>query len=135
MKVTPTKVTPYDGKNDRITPQDVTPGPGTVCGSGYCNIVDAKVSYDTGVIYAEFLANYSIVNGGYDSISKVYQPKVKVYLGSYSDLQKPVIDRPKETYYQSARASMTWKYTNKVGDAQQYLILNVQNDQATASSN
>lgn len=135
MKVTPTKVTPYDEENDGITPQDVTPGSGSVCGSGYCNIVDAKVSYDTGVIYAEFLANYTIANGGYDSITKVYQPKVKIWLGSYSNLQKPVIDRGTETYYQSAKASMTWTYISPTGTAQQFLILNVQNDKATASVN
>lgn len=111
----------------------VTPGSGTVCGSGYCNVRDAVVDGGNGVVSASFLADYTIVNGGYGSISNAYQPKIKIYAGSYSNVTGPTIVRGTETYYQSARASMSWQYTNPAGNSLQYLHLDVQNNSASST--
>lgn len=110
----------------------VTPGKGTVCGTGYCNIRDAVVEGGNGIVTASFLADYTLVNGGYASISSAYQPKVKIYAGTYSDVTDPKIVRGTETYYQSARASMSWKYTSAAGNSLQYLHLDVQNNSASS---
>ncbi|WP_433945593.1 hypothetical protein [Paenibacillus sp. SN-8-1] len=133
VSVTPPSSTSNDGG---MSTQDVTPGPGTVCGSGYCAIRDAKVKWDNGVVSAYFLADYTFAygTGGYDTINRVYQPSVYCLAGSYSDLSGPTIIRATETYYQSAKASISWKYSTKLGDTLQYLILDVQNDKATSSS-
>ncbi|MDP4099136.1 hypothetical protein OIN60_20665 [Paenibacillus sp. P96] len=110
--------------------QSVTPGPGSACGSGYCNIVDAKVEDGNGVVTASFLADYSIVNQGYDSITRVSTPQVKTHFGGFNQLKGPTIARAKETSNQSARAQMSWVYNPAAGSATQYLFLDVQNDSA-----
>jgi hypothetical protein len=118
--------------NGLITPFSVSGGTSS-CGSGYCNYYGVKVSGGNGIITANFLADYSIVNGGYDSISKVYQGSAKAQIGSISNLQQPTILRASESSSQSASANMTWTYNGTVtGNATQYLILNVGSDSATS---
>lgn len=121
-----------NGSGDIVTPQDVGGGSSS-CGSGYCNTYGAKVDGGNGVVTASFLADYSIVNGGYDSILKVYQPSVKVYFGSYENVSGPNILRAQETQYQSARAYMSWTYKSSAGSATQYLNLDIRNNVPSSS--
>ncbi|GBF10237.1 hypothetical protein TEPIDINF_001741 [Tepidibacillus infernus] len=112
--------------------QDVSGGTAS-CGSGYCNYYGVKVDGGNGIVNASFLADYTFVDGGYDYISKAYQPRVEVYFGSFSDVTGPVILRAKETSYQSARAYLKWTFNNDAGSAVQYLNLDVQQDTASSS--
>jgi len=117
-----------------VSVRGIEPGPGTVCGTGYCNYNNTKISYNTGVINSSFLANYSIVNGGYSSISRVWNADVYVLGGTVSDLELK-ITRPTETYSYSANATMTWAYNTVFGSTFQHLDLDIKNGNASYSNN
>ncbi|UZQ83949.1 hypothetical protein [Thermoanaerobacter sp. RKWS2] len=66
------EISPTFTSND-ISPLVVDPGTGTVrCGTGYCSYTHIKVSHVGMLVAADFYADFVIVNGGYDYISKVY---------------------------------------------------------------
>ncbi|NOJ72136.1 hypothetical protein [Paenibacillus alvei] len=123
---------PSSSTSEIITPLGISGGTSS-CGSGYCTYFGVKVYGGNGVISANFLADYTLVNGGPDYIDKVYQGSAKAQVGTTSDLKEPTILRAMETDYQSASANMSWTYSAPVtGNATQYLILNVGNNSATS---
>lgn len=123
---------PSSPTSEIITPLGISGGSST-CGSGYCTYFGVKVYSGNGVVSANFLADYTLVNGGFDYIDNVYQGSAKAQVGTISNLKEPTILRAQETDYQSASASMSWTYSPPVtGNATQYLILNVGNDSATS---
>lgn len=113
----------------------VTPGTGTVCGSGYCNYQNTKIYSSNTVVTASFLANFTIVNGGYSYISYVWDPSVRTFIStSFSNLSLN-ITRPSESLQFSAQASMTWIYSSVAGSQNQYLNLDVKDGVATSTPN
>ncbi|NQX46610.1 hypothetical protein HQN87_14820 [Paenibacillus tritici] len=113
----------------------VTPGAGTVCGSGYCNYQSTKIYSSNTVVTASFLANFTIVNGGYSYISNVWEPSVRTFIStSFSNLSLN-ITRPSESLQFSAQASMTWIFSSIAGSQNQYLNLDVKNGVATSTPN
>ncbi|MNP12535.1 hypothetical protein D3C76_1047700 [compost metagenome] len=118
-----------------VSIQSVTPGEGTICGSGYCNYQNAKVYYSNTVVTASFLANFTIVNGGFSYISDAWQPSVKTFIStSFSDLNL-AITRPTETLQYSAQASMTWIFSSAAGSTNQYLNLDVKDGVGKSTPN
>jgi hypothetical protein len=99
------------------------------CGSGYCNYNNYKVSESNWGISVSFRANFSIVKNGADRISSVRDKFVRVVGGTYDDAVLK-IDRKKEQYGNSARASLTFKVTGIRGwiSSTCYLRLYVGND-------
>lgn len=116
-----------------VSVQTVSPGSGTVCGTGYCDYQNTKVSKSTGIVNASFLANFTVVNGGYDYISTVWNQQVTTILSTYSGLSLS-ITRPSASYSYSAQASMTWLYISAVGATNQHLNLDVKDGNYTSST-
>lgn len=84
--------------------------PGTVSsGSGYKTFKKAKVSQYAGFINASFYANFTIVQGGNDYISNVYDWKVVTYFGTYA-FNEFKITRKTESLSGKASAKLTFSY-------------------------
>jgi len=98
-------------------------------GTGYRTCTGAKVSMKTGFVNASFLADFTIVNGGYDEIHEVYDEVIFVVGGTFSDVNLS-INRPKETYNKPAQATLRFTYTaiNGVSSTYGYIRLNLDDD-------
>lgn len=97
-------------ENKLISPLAVSPGTVTG-GSGYKNFKKAKVYYNSGIANAHFYANFTIVFGGNDYISNVYDQKVTAIGGSASDISLKRT-RAKETLDNKASAKLSFNFTN-----------------------
>ncbi|AJH60393.1 hypothetical protein bcere0016_56750 [Bacillus cereus 95/8201] len=75
--------------------QEVISGGTSTTGSGYVNYYGRSVSRLSGSVRSTFKADYSLVKGGYDSLSKVYAPSVTGLISKNVGL--PTIVRGKET--------------------------------------
>lgn len=101
-----TKKTYPDGS---VSLQTVTPG-WIESGTGYTNFKNALVEEDTLIWEASFRANFTLVDGGYDYISNVWESLVRVNYGSYN-MQYFGIDKSTETLSSPANARMQFDYT------------------------
>lgn len=100
-------------------------------GSGYINIKGATVSEYQGVVNAQFLADYTLVNGGMDYITKVYNKKVVVIGGAASGVTLTMIQK-QETLNDPAEAELAFDVTvySGGGSANGWLQLFVGNNSA-----
>lgn len=67
--------TSVSNKTSNISLDSIDEGTGSG-GSGYWNVTGSKIYYYGGTVNAEFYADYTFVNGGYDYISKIYKKHV-----------------------------------------------------------
>lgn len=93
-----------------IAPRAVSPGTVT-SGSGYKNYKKAKVYYNSGIANAHFYANFTIVQGGNDYISSVYDKKVTAFGGTASEISLN-LTRSKETLDNKASAKLSFNFVN-----------------------
>lgn len=116
---------------EEITPFAVSPGTVTG-GSGYKNFKKAKVYYNAGIANAHFYADFTIVFGGNDYISRVYDHKVSAVGGSANDIQLK-LTRSKETLDNKASAKLSFNYINfnNTGSISCWLKLTVGKDKYT----
>lgn len=105
----------------------------TSSGSGYQNVKGKKVYVYGGTINAQFYADYTLVNNGYDYISKVYNKKV-VGVGMVASNVDLGITQTKENGNGPAEATLDFEITSIGGWAggNGYLKLFVGNDEATS---
>lgn len=115
-------------ENELITPFGVSPGTIT-SGTGYKNFKKAKVYYSNGLGNAYFYADFTIVQGGNDYISQVYDYSLKTLGGTASEVSLK-INRAKETLDYRAEAKLSFIYTafNNAGSTTCWLKLNVGRD-------
>lgn len=111
-----------------ITPFAVDPGTVTG-GSGYKNFQKAKAYVYAGVANAHFYANFTLVQGGYDKISNVYDYKI-VGVGGTASYDNLKITRATETSSNKASAKLdfTWNAFNGASSTTCWLKLNVGKD-------
>lgn len=111
-------------------------------GSGYYIRKGALVSHNTGAVKASFKADYTNVNGGYDSLDKIYMPSITVYGGDYSDARFGNQSMPSSSYTPNKRkedangkafATLTFKLKSSNVASTGYLQIFVGKDIATAS--
>lgn len=106
-------------------------------GSGYMSITGARISTQKGFMGIGFYADFTHVNRGYDYISNVYDPYVKI-VGSCSD---PVLEitQPRENASGPACAKVSTQASYGVGDysytGTEWLKLYVGNDDAWTDEN
>lgn len=105
----------------------------TSCGTGYCNFKGRKISATNGAVKASFLADYSIVNGSYDTISRAYDYLI-TGVGSLANINLSLV---KGTEDLSGPAEADLRFTGTVGvyTTTFFVKLQVGNDSATDSSN
>ncbi|MED1953584.1 hypothetical protein [Brevibacillus centrosporus] len=80
----------------------------TSCGTGYCTYTKILIRETNNVVGAEFKADFTIVNGGNDYISRVYDYNIAVNGGVYV-LEKFEINRDTETLSYSAEAELSFQ--------------------------
>ena len=97
-------------KGNLISTLGVDPGTKT-SGSGYANYKKAKVYYNTGIANAYFYADFTLVNGGYDYIDRVYDHKVTAFGGSASEISL-TLTKAKENANGKASAKLDFNYIN-----------------------
>ncbi|MEK3823859.1 MULTISPECIES: hypothetical protein [Paenibacillus] len=104
-------------KPDMITPMIVDNGTGwVVSGSGYKKYYNALVKEETVFVKAKFYADYVLVNGGYDYISKVFDGFVDVAAGYASNQVQPYIVQQYQTYDSPAKATFSFTYVKYNGN-------------------
>lgn len=101
-----TKKTYPDGS---VSVQTVTPV-WIYKGTGYTSFQYALVEENSVVWDASFRADFTLVNGGYDYISRVYESLIQINFGTYN-LQYFGVDKPSETYSHPANARQQFDYT------------------------
>lgn len=104
--------------------------PGTVTGgSGYTNHKGAKVYVYVGVANAHFYSDFTLVNGGNDYISSVYDYKI-VGIGGAATYNNLAITKKTESLdgKASAKLDFTWIAFNGSTSATCWLRLNVGGD-------
>lgn len=74
-------------------------------GTGYHAFIGAKVYTNYAIIQASFKADFSLVYGGYDRISRVYSPKVFTQGGTFSDMSLSIVNSTEGYYPANARLS------------------------------
>lgn len=89
--------------------QTVTPG-WIESGTGYTNFKNALVEEDTVVWEVSFRADFTLVNGGYDYISNVWESLIQINFGTYN-LQFFDIDKSTENASGPAIARQQFDYT------------------------
>lgn len=100
-----------------ITPMSVDNGTGWVeSGSGYKKYYNALVKEETVFVHAKFYADYVLVNGGYDYISKVYDGFVNVSAGYANNEVQPQIVQQYQTYDAPAKATFSFTYVKLNGN-------------------
>jgi hypothetical protein len=77
------------------------------CGTGYCNFYNVKVSHLSGFVYAKFYADFTIVHGYYDYISRVYDYSIIMVPGSFS-VTSFRINKAQESLSGPAYATLEW---------------------------
>ncbi len=105
------------------------------CGSGYCNYYDRKVYKSDGQVTAEYLADYTIVQGGKDYIREVDQERITT-VGGVPDNISLTIKYATEGQVGSVPATAYLKFqknTSGVYSSTYYLYLYVALDQARES--
>lgn len=121
---------PTNGTNgtNTITPYAVNPGTVTG-GSGYKNYTKAKAYVYSGIANAHFYANFTLIQGGYDKITNVYDYKI-VGVGGTTSYDSLRITRATETstYKASAKLDFTWVAFNGSSSSTCWLKLNVGRD-------
>jgi hypothetical protein len=81
-------------------------GGGTwISGTGYRTCIGAHVSFNYGLISGAFDTDFTLVDGGYDYISRVYNPQAHIIGGSISDVSL-TITRATESAYQPTEARL-----------------------------
>lgn len=98
-------------------------------GSGYKNCKGGKVAEYTGIANVWFYADFTIVQGGDDYISRVYDYSILTFGGDYK-LELFERTRPSEGYGDNAEAKLQFKYLayGGSGSATCWLKLVVGND-------
>lgn len=117
-------------EHDNITPFAIEGG-SIISGSGYTGYKDRRVYHNTGIINAQFQADYTIVNGGNDFISNVYDEKIMVFLGNHSNTNLKIVRRT-ETLDNPAQAKLSFdlKYYTGAFSGNVFLQLFVGNNRA-----
>ncbi|MBY7121161.1 hypothetical protein ILS93_03410 [Bacillus sp. 16GRE42] len=87
--------------------QEVISGGTSTTGSGYVNYYGRSVSRLSGSVRSTFKADYSLVKGGYDSLSKVYGPSVTGLVSKNIGL--PTIVKGKEDSGSSAYGYLSFE--------------------------
>lgn len=106
-------------------------------GSGYTNCSGRKVYYNNnGTFSLSFKASYSLVQGGFDSISSAGKWNIWTVTGSYTNPKMRII-RKKETDFKKAEArlSATLNIGGGVGSITRSVSLIVGKDKAKAQGN
>jgi hypothetical protein len=106
--VTPGIATPGIATPGTITPYAVSPGT-TTGGSGYMNHKGAKAYVYYGVANAHFYADFTIVNGGNDYITRVYNYKI-VGIGGTATYDNLAITRKTESLSGKASAKLDFTF-------------------------
>ncbi|MFC4768276.1 hypothetical protein [Effusibacillus consociatus] len=88
--------------------ESVDTSKGTVsCGTGYCNYKGVQVKQSTVFMSAYFYADFTIINGGDDYISKVYDYYIGTW-GNYEFVSFGII-KQQEAWGEAAQAELRWK--------------------------
>lgn len=100
----------FDDGSVSIQSVEVVPGFGCTGNGWYTACKFMKVSYTDTLVSADFYADFELVNGGYDQITKVYPNDVRITTGGGlpSDVVNTV-DRRYETAGQPARALLRFQ--------------------------
>ncbi len=107
-------------------------GGSNISGSGYSGKIGARVYHNTGVANAEFKADYTNVQKGYDRIDKVYSPRVKAIGGSHSGTKLEITKKVENTYGKAcAELSFVLKVPSMTSTS--VLTLYVGNDKASTN--
>jgi len=126
--IEPTIVEVVPASEVNVNPLAVDPGTIT-SGSGYKSFKKAKAYVYSGIANAHFYADFTIVNGGNDYITRVYDYKIVGIGGgaTYDDLR---IVRPTENLSGKASAKLDFTYVafNGAGSTTCWLKLFVGND-------
>lgn len=107
-------------------------GGSIISGSGYSGRIGARIYHNTGVVNAEFKADYTNVKNGYDRIDNVYSSRVKVIGGSYSGKQLDIIKKVENTYGK-ALAELSFDLSVPGMDSTSVLSLYVGSDKASTN--
>lgn len=91
-------------------------------GSGYKNYSNCSVTNATINVVFGFVADFGLVNGGYDSIFAVRNPVTRCYLGSCADTVLALVKR-KESLSGPAEASLTTEFVLAGGWASRTQVL------------
>ena len=102
-------ITEYDP--EEIGPLGVDPGTGSG-GTGYRNYQGARVYFESLAVRGQFYADFSLVNRGNDSITRIYNYSISIAGGTY-DLEYFEVIQAVEGYY-PASAELRWQ-ANRVG--------------------
>jgi len=124
-----TKPAPSEGISTRAV------SPGTVTGgSGYKSFKKAKAYVYSGIANAHFYADFTIVQGGNDYITRVYDYKI-IGIGGTASYDNLKITRKTENLdgKASAKLDFTWAAFNGGGSSTCWLKLNVGKDSYSTS--
>lgn len=124
-------------KDGMITPYASIGGGSAISGSGYVVVTGAKVSGSVILAGAQYKVDYTIINGGYDTISSAYSRNITVPgPGGNYEIESWGVKKAKEDAGGKAYVSLRFKAQNSsLGASTMYLNTYVGGDKATVSSN